>query len=59
MNKKQYEKPVMRIVEQRLTTYLQNASVLNAAKQRYSDGNEEVNEGNGGNSLNSQLWEWN
>lgn len=55
MNKKQYEKPVMRIVEQRLTTYLQNASMQGSSstKQRYTNGNQDSN---GAPTLSEQIW---
>lgn len=52
MNKKQYEKPVMRIVEQRLTTYLQTTSAPKATKNNYT---EDIEEGTN-KSLSDQIW---
>ena len=56
MNKKDYEKPTMTVVELRNRTQLLAGSVVDATRYDYGDANYDVDQ----NELNSAgEWEWN
>ena len=56
MNKKDYEKPTMEVVQLEQRTMLLAGSVVDATRYDYGNANSEVNE----TDLNSDgEWEWN